>query len=184
MKQKNELMSHPANSIFSEKNKMMAMALMIAMGVILHRFEALLPLPSPWIKLGLANLMTLTALVFIGFKEAVIVTFLRVILGSILGGTFLGITFFLSLAGGLASIFVMGMLYRKGGKYLSLIGISIFGAYTHTLTTSVCVYYFFIRESSFFTLLPFFFSLALITGILTGSIANTLTRQMQQRALV
>jgi len=160
------------------------MALMVAMGVILHRFEALLPLPSPWVKLGLANLMTLTALVFLGFKEAVIVTFLRVIIGSILGGTFLGITFFLSLAGGLASILVMGLLYEKGKKYLSLVGISIFGAYTHTLTTSVCVYYFFIRESTFFTLLPFFFSIALITGILTGSIANALTRQMQQRSLV
>ena len=55
---------------------MMAMAIMVALGVILHRLEALLPLPSPWIKLGLANLMTLVALVFLGFKEAVIVTFL------------------------------------------------------------------------------------------------------------
>lgn len=159
---------------------MMVMALMVALGVILHRFEALLPLPSPWIKLGLANLMTLIALVFLGFKEAVIVTFLRVVLASILGGTFLGPTFFLSLVGGLAAILIMGMLYRIGKKHISMIGISIFGAYTHTLTTSLCVYYFLIRESSFFSLLPFFFSFALLTGILTGSIANTLTRQMQQ----
>jgi len=158
----------------------MVMALMVALGVILHRFEALLPLPSPWIKLGLANLMTLIALVFLGFKEAVIVTFLRVVLASILGGTFLGPTFFLSLVGGLAAILIMGMLYRIGKKHISMIGISIFGAYTHTLTTSLCVYYFLIRESSFFSLLPFFFSFALLTGILTGSIANTLTRQMQQ----
>lgn len=177
-------MPHSGHPMFSESNKTMAIALMVAMGVILHRFEAPLPLPSPWIKLGLANLMTLTALIFLGFKEAMIVTFLRVILGSILGGTFLGPTFFLSLAGGLASILVMGMIYKKGEKYLSLIGISIIGAYTHTLATSVCVYYFFIRESSFFTLLPFFFSLALITGILTGSIANTLTRQMRHRVLL
>jgi heptaprenyl diphosphate synthase len=155
------------------------MAIMVALGVILHRLEALLPLPSPWIKLGLANLMTLVALVFLGFKEAVIVTFLRVVLGSILGGTFLGPTFFLSLAGGIAAILIMGMLYKIGKNHMSLIGISIFGAYTHTLATSLCVYYFLIRESSFFTLLPFFFSLALLTGILTGSIANTLTRQMQ-----
>ena len=171
---------HPPQS---ESNKMMAMAIMVALGVILHRLEALLPLPSPWIKLGLANLMTLVALVFLGFKEAVIVTFLRVVLGSILGGTFLGPTFFLSLAGGIAAILIMGMLYRIGKKHISLIGISIFGAYTHTLATSLCVYYFLIRESSFFTLLPFFFSLALLTGILTGSIANTLIRQMQGIAL-
>ena len=173
------MMSHPSQSEFPQSNKMMAMAIMVALGVILHRLEALLPLPSPWIKLGLANLMTLVALVFLGFKEAVIVTFLRIILGSILGGTFLGPTFFLSLVGGIAAILIMGMLYRIGKKHISLIGISIFGAYTHTLATSLCVYYFLIRESSFFTLLPFFFSLALLTGILTGSIANTLTRQMQ-----
>ena len=173
------MMSHPSQSEFPQSNKMMAMAIMVALGVILHRLEALLPLPSPWIKLGLANLMTLVALVFLGFKEAVIVTFLRVVLGSILGGTFLGPTFFLSLAGGIAAILIMGMLYRIGKKHISLIGISIFGAYTHTLATSLCVYYFLIRESSFFTLLPFFFSLALLTGILTGSIANTLSSQMQ-----
>lgn len=173
------MMSHLPQSEFPQSNKMIAMTIMVALGVILHRLEVLLPLPSPWIKLGLANLMTLVALVFLGFKEAVIVTFLRVVLGSILGGTFLGPTFFLSLVGGIAAILIMGLLYKIGKKHMSLIGISIFGAYTHTLATSLCVYYFLIRESSFFTLLPFFFSLALLTGILTGSIANTLSRQMQ-----
>ena len=168
--------SHPPQS---ESNTMMAMAIMVALGVILHRLEALLPLPSPWIKLGLANLMTLVALVFLGFKEAVIVTFLRVVIGSILGGTFLGPTFFLSLVGSIAAIFIMDVLYQAAKNHMSLIGISIFGAYTHTLATSICVYYFLIRESSFVTLLPFFFLLALLTGKLTGTIANTLSSQMQ-----
>jgi heptaprenyl diphosphate synthase len=66
----------------------MTLTIMVALRVILHRLEALLPLPSPWIKLGLANLMTLVSLVFLGFKEAVIVTFLRVVIGSILKGDF------------------------------------------------------------------------------------------------
>lgn len=173
------MMSPPQQPESPQNNKMITMAIMVALGVILHRLEALLPLPSPWVKLGLANLMTLVALVFLGFKEAVIVTFLRVIIGSILGGTFLGPTFFLSLVGGVAAILIMGMLYNIGKNRMSLIGISIFGAYTHTLATSLFVYYFLIRESSFFTLLPFFFSLALLTGVLTGSIANSLSRQMQ-----
>ena len=108
-----------------------------------------------------------------------IVTFLRVVIGSILGGTFLGPTFFLSLVGGIAIILIMSVLYQAAINHMSLIGISIFGAYTHTLATSLFVNYFLIRESSFFTLLPFFFSLALMTGILTGSIANTLSSQMQ-----
>jgi heptaprenyl diphosphate synthase len=123
--------------------------------------------------------MTLFALVFLGFKEAVIVTFLRVVIGCILGVIFLSPTFFLSLVGGIAVILIMGVLYQTTKNHMSLIGISIFGAYTHTLATSLFVNYFLIRESSFFTLLPFFFSLALMTGILTGSIANTLSSQMQ-----
>jgi len=70
------------------------MALMVALGVILDRLEALFPLPTPWIKLGLANLMTLVVLFYLGTREAFIVTLLRVILGSILAGTFLGPAFF------------------------------------------------------------------------------------------
>ena len=57
-------MSHPPQYDFPQNNKMMAMTIMLALGVILHRLEALLPLPSRWIKLGLAKLMTLVALVF------------------------------------------------------------------------------------------------------------------------
>jgi heptaprenyl diphosphate synthase len=93
------MMSHTPqfDDFLKAKKCKMTLAIMVALRVILHRLEALLPLPSPWIKLGLANLMTLVALVFLGFKEAVIVTFLRVVLGSILKVTFLGPNFILSL---------------------------------------------------------------------------------------
>ena len=73
---------------------MAVIALLVGLGVVLHRLEALLPLPTPWVKLGLANIMTLIALVFLGFRAAVEVTLLRVLLGSVLGGTFLSPTFF------------------------------------------------------------------------------------------
>ncbi len=45
------------------------MALMVALGFILHRLEALLPLPTPWVKVRLANLMTLMALFYLGTRE-------------------------------------------------------------------------------------------------------------------
>jgi heptaprenyl diphosphate synthase len=172
-------MSSPSSIHDITHNKRIAiMALMVALGVILHRLEAMLPLPTPWIKLGLANLMTLMALIHLGNKEAFIVTFLRVVLGSILGGTFLGPTFFLSLAGGMAGASIMCLIYNKGKGPFSLIGISICGAYTHTFITSVCVYFFLIKQISFFALLPFFFSLALVTGILTGLAGNLLSQKI------
>ncbi len=174
---------NPGNSLqntdsVTHNRKIVVMALMVALGVILHRLEALLPLPNPWVKLGLANLMTLMALVYLGSKEAFTVTLLRVILGSILAGTFFGPTFFLSLAGGLASTAIMCAIYNGGKGPFSLIGVSVCGAYAHTFINALCVYFFLIKQTSFFVLLPFFFSLALITGILTGAAGNFLSRQM------
>jgi heptaprenyl diphosphate synthase len=159
--------------------KIVIMALMVALGVILHRLEALLPLPTPWVKLGLANLMTLMALVYLGTREAFIVTFLRVILGSILAGTFLGPTFFLSLIGGLTGTAIMCGIYNRGKGPFSLVGVSVCGAYTHTFVTAICVYFFLIKQTSFFVLLPFFFSLALVTGILTGIAGNLLSQKIE-----
>ncbi|MEE2986228.1 MAG: Gx transporter family protein, partial [Nitrospinota bacterium] len=72
-------MQNPENNPIQEK-KLATMALLVALGVVLHRLEALLPLPSPWIKLGLANIMTLIALVFLGVREAFMVTVLRIVL--------------------------------------------------------------------------------------------------------
>ena len=106
----------PPITLQSPDKKLVTMALMVALGVILHRVEALLPLPTPWIKLGLANIMTLLALVFLGFKEALVVTF--------------------------------------------------------------CVYFVFIPQDAFLRLLPVFLSLALISGLLTGIVANILTDRL------
>ena len=70
------------------------LSLIVALGVVLHRLEILIPLPSPWIKLGLANVMTLVTLIFFGLRDALTAILLRIMLGSIVGGTFLSLTFF------------------------------------------------------------------------------------------
>ena len=75
-------------------HRITTLSLIVALGVVLHRLEILIPLPSPWIKLGLANVMTLVTLIFFGLRDAVTVTLLRIMLGSIIGGTFLSPTFF------------------------------------------------------------------------------------------
>ncbi|NIQ02438.1 MAG: hypothetical protein GWM98_20365 [Nitrospinaceae bacterium] len=162
---------------------MAVIALLVGLGVVLHRLEALLPLPTPWVKLGLANIMTLVALVFLGFRAALKVTLLRILLGSVLGGTFLSPTFFLSLAGGLASVGLMGLLYRESRRTFSLVGVSVASAYAHTTAIFVCVYFLFIQQKAFFNLLPVFLTFSLITGILTGLLANRLTHHLRGQQL-
>ena len=157
------------------------LALIVALGVVLHRLEALIPLPSPWIKLGLANVMTLIALVFMGFRDALIVTLLRVILGSILWGTFLSPTFFLSLSGGFAATFAMATVHYSSRGPFSLIGVSVCAAYAHTLAVILCVYFFWVRQEFFLKLLPIFFTFALITGIVSGVIGNFIAKKLTEK---
>lgn len=163
--------------------RMATIALLVGLGVVLHRLEALLPLPTPWVKLGLANMMTLIALVFLGFRAALEVTLLRVLLGSVLGGTFLSPTFFLSLAGGLASVGIMGLLFWKRRKAFSLVGISVAAAYAHTTAIFLCVFFLFIHQNVFFTLLPVFLTFSLISGILTGLLANNITQHLSNEGI-
>ena len=75
-------------------HRITTLSLIVALGMVLHRLEILIPLPSPWIKLGLANVMTLVTLIFFGLRDAVTVTLLRIILGPIIGGTFLSPAFY------------------------------------------------------------------------------------------
>lgn len=163
--------------------RLLSLAVLTGLGVVLHRLEILLPLPSPWVKLGLANIMSLIALVFLGFRAAVTVTVLRVFLGSILVGTFMSPTFFLSLAGGLAGVCAMGLTYRKGSGPFSLVGVSVAAAFTHTAAIFLCVYFFFISQGAFLKFLPVFLILSLGAGILTGSMAETLKRRLTEEGI-
>jgi uncharacterized membrane protein len=70
-------------------------------------------------------------------------------------------------------------IYNSGKGPFSLFGISIYEAYTHTFITAACVYFFLIKQTSFFVQLPFFFSLALITVILTGVAGKLLSRKIK-----
>ncbi len=160
------------------------LSLIVALGVVLHRLEMLIPLPFPWIKLGLANVMTLVTLIFFGLRDAVTVTLLRIMLGATIGGTFLSPTFFLSLSGGVMSVFVMSWVYFYGKSPFSLVGVSVCAAYTHTLTTVICVYFFWVQQEFIFKLLPIFFMFTLFAGILTGIIGNFIAKKLTEREFI
>ena len=72
--------------------KLAIIAMLVAQASILHFVESLLPnpIPIPGVKLGLANIITLLALVVFDFRTAINITVLRTILGSLLSGLYLG----------------------------------------------------------------------------------------------
>ncbi len=155
----------------SSTRRVVYLGLATGLALGLHIFEAMIPMPTdllvPGFKLGLANIVTLYVIMNFSMKDAVSVSILRTILGSLLSGTFMTVTFFFSFAGGLMSAIVMGILFRYASRFFSMMGISLVGALTHNLaqlTTAALV----IRTAGIFGYLPYMLFFALPTGAVVG----------------
>ncbi len=161
----------------SNTQRMIHLSLMVGLAMGLHIFESFLPMPYlfPGAKLGLANIVTLFVMVSFGVKAAILISVLRTILGSLLIGTLLNITFFLSFSGSLVSALIMGLAYVYLKNHLSLMGISILGALTHNLA-QVAVAAYFIGTVGIFIYLPYLLIFALPTGFFVGIVTAQLLR--------
>ncbi|MEA5002173.1 MAG: Gx transporter family protein [Christensenella sp.] len=97
----------------------------LALSLVDGAISALLPLPG--FKLGLANIVSLFALYYLGAPYAVLICIVRSLLAGIFSGN-LTMLFF-SLVGGLLSILIMYLFLKR----LSLIKVSVLGGITHNL---------------------------------------------------
>ncbi len=147
-----------------------------ALAITIHVLESSLPSLIPGMKLGLANIITIIVLFRYNLYTAVWVSLLRVLIGSILIGTFLSPTFMLSLSGALCSIVAVAAI-RLPIK-LSPIGISALAAVAHITGQFYAAYFLFIPHDDLFILLPILMTIALIVGIVNGIISKKLLSNM------
>lgn len=151
-----------------------------ALAITIHIAEMALPSPIPGMKLGLANVITIIALIRFGWSTALWISLLRVFVGSILIGTFLSPTFMLSLAGAIASMSGLAVIYHllhTSRASPGPIGYSIIAALGHMAGQFFVAYWLFIPHAGLFALLPLLMSASLIFGIISGIIVLGINRQ-------
>jgi len=156
-------------------------AWLAALAISIHILESAIPSPLPGIKPGFANIITVTAFIMYGWKSAAWVSGLRVLIGSLLIGTFLSPTFVLSLSGAVVSIGILTLLGAVSNNTVGPIGYCIMAALAHMATQIGVAYVFFIPHTGLFQLMPFLMSVALITGIVSGYIVNSCLNTFNQR---
>ena len=157
-------------------------ALLSAYAVGLHSIEALIPTPVPWLRLGLANIITLTTLYLYGLRAGMIVTLTRVVIRSLLAGTFLGPAFVMSLGGGVASTLVMWLLKVIFRRLFSPVSVSIFGALTHNIVQLFLAYLLFVRQiEAIIIVSPIILGAGLITGIFNGIVTNLIIKKIEEK---
>ena len=155
-------------------HKMMQLSILVALGAMLFILENMIPMPLPWIRLGLANVVTLLAIYWWGLKEATFIVILRVILGGLLSGRFLTPAFVLALSGGIASLFIMVLIHRYASKLFSIIGISLWGAIFKNTVQLALVAFIYVKNIGIFSMLPLILFSTLFSGIITGYITHHL----------
>lgn len=152
-------------------------AVLVALALGLSYLERFLPLqiavPLPGVKLGLANIVTLMALYFLGTRPAVTILGLRCFLGSLFGGGLSALAF--SLTGGLLAFGVMALLLRC--SFLSLFGVSIAGAAAHN-TGQILAAMAVLGSRAPLVYLPPLLLCSLVTGAVTGGASMLLVHRI------
>ena len=157
------------------KKRVYCAAFLATLAIFLAIAESIIPRPLPWMRLGLANAITLYAFSVMKPREVLLVIMGRVVATSLLLGTFLSIGFLLSLIGALSSFLVMFFLYRLCTRWLSLVGISILGAVTSNAAQLAVLNAIFVGSRLSYYLLPFLFLFALLGGAISGLFGQFLT---------
>lgn len=150
-----------------DTKKIINFSMLLAISVVLGIIDSFIPILFVGFKLGLANIIVLYVLYKYGFKSAIFISILRVLLVSMLRTGLFSISFYFSITGAILSIIMMSLF--KLTK-LSVIGVSVIGSISHIIG-QVIIASIILNTSSVFTLLPLLIIFSCITGIIIGIIS-------------
>lgn len=157
--------------------KLALMAMFTAASLIVFVIEAQIPAPVPGVKLGLANVVTLIAMVMLGRREAGLILLVRIAMGSMFTG---GVSAFIfSIAGGALAYAVMCLTLKLFPEKLLWV-VSVLGAIAHNLGQLIAAIII-TKTSSLMLYAPVLLASAVVTGAFTGIAAMYLTQRLDKR---
>ena len=142
-----------------------------AAAIALSVAEAAIPSPLPGVKPGLANIIVLMVLMRHGWRDAVWVSLLRVVAGSLIIGQFLAPGFFLALTGAITSLGALGLAVHLPRRWFGAVSLSIIAAFAHIGGQILLARLWLVPHDGVFFLVPMFATAALAFGIINGLIA-------------
>lgn len=151
-----------------------------ALAIAIHILEAAFPSPLPGIKPGLANVVTLVVFVRHGLATAAWVAGLRVLVGSLLVGTFMSPTFLLSASGAAAALAALAAAGLLVWPRVGPVGLSLLSALAHMGGQIAVAYWLFIPHPALLKLVPVLLTAALIFGVVSGIIAASVLRVLEE----
>lgn len=158
----------------NKRGRVAVFGVFTALALIFSYVELLIPinLGIPGAKLGLANLVIIIVLYKTDWKEALLLSVVRIVLAGFLFGNLFGILY--SLAGGILSLAVMALLKRSGA--FSIIGVSMAGGVSHNVGQLIMAML--VVETY---AVGYYLPVLLIAGLITGTLIGIAGREMLKR---
>lgn len=169
--------------MLDSKTKMLARnATLTAMALALSAAERLfglqLLMPIPGAKVGLSNIVTLYALIFIDAPSALLILISRIIIGSLFFGGAAG--FLYSLTGGFCAFIIMFALSPLYPKRVSLLGLSVAGAAAHS-AGQIAAASVLSGTAYVFAYLPLLLLVSVPMGLITGGLVFVVARRTSKK---
>lgn len=155
-------------------SKVAQYGLITALALVLSWLESLLPpLGVPGVKLGLPNLAIVFALYRLGWRDACVISLVRVVLVTLLFGN--GASLAYSVAGAVLSLAAMGLL-RRTGKFSS-VGVSVAGGVAHN-AGQILVAMALLETARLAWYLPVLWVSGTVAGVLIGVVSGELVKRV------
>lgn len=160
--------SNNKNNINPKLQKLALTAVLSAQAIFLSFIESLIPVSQvlpPGAKIGLANIVTMFAVLSGGFVSALIVTLMKSLFILIISGP---MAFMMSISGGLISLLIMILIFKLPNKPFGIIGISVIAAVSHNFAQLAVSIMITKTKALFFAYSPALLLFGIIAGVLTG----------------
>lgn len=150
--------------------------LLAALALVFSYVEAIIPYNPgiPGVKLGIANVVTVIALYKFGWKDAAVVSFIRIVVAGLLFNGVFGMLY--SLAGAVLSF--AGMILLKKTGLFSVTGVSMAAGVLHNMG-QLLVAAALIEDLRMFFYFPVLLFSGIAAGILVGIIAQMILRVLK-----
>ncbi len=151
--------------------KVAKIGIFVALAMVFSYIEVLIPFSFgiPGVKLGIANIVVVTALYLMTPGEAFMISMVRIFLIGILFGN--GVSLLYSFTGGILSFLVM-YFFRKR-DWFSVIGVSVLGGVFHNLGQILSAALVIRSEK-----ILYYFPVLLVAGVLTGALIGFLSEKI------
>jgi heptaprenyl diphosphate synthase len=159
----------------SNTKRLALMAVLTALALAAGSLESRFPLPFPGMRLGVANIFPLTALLLFGPSEAVTVALMRLGISFFLTGSVISLS--CSAGGLILSLPVTIFLYKLFPKSLSVPAISVASAFAFNFGQLSAIALT-VHSREVFAYLPLLLICAAFTGYAIGRLAELLDKRL------